>query len=340
MTKTTVICMVPARNESWVLPHLIESAQQWADVIIIGDHNSADNSAEIAQRYDYVKLITLHNPAYDEDIRRKVLLEEARKIPGKRLIVSIDADEMISANWANSPEWQQMLNAAPGTSFRFDWVELLPGLEQACVFGMTAAFVDDDSEYQGVKIHSPRIPATGGEVVALQQIKLLHYDLVDPQRMLSRHRWYKCWEYLENHKRPWAVCVTYQDTRFKRYDAPVVPVEPAWVEGYQWLDDYRAQAPKVAKRYWWDEEVLNYFDRYGLHHFRKLNIWEADWNKKAELLGRANQSSHKYDDPRAAYEHWIHGFIQRYREELKLKQKLPFRLANLAGKYLLRPLGW
>lgn len=317
---------------------LIECARAWADVIIIGDHNSSDASASIAREYDKVKVVPFRDQSLDRGIRRKGLIEEARKVPGRNLIFTLDADEMISANWAHSPEWEFMLNAPPGTSFHFDWVELLPGLRRAAVFGQMGAFVDDGSEYtnRGTEIHESRMPQPKGEVVQLKDIKLLHYIAIDPGRLFSKHRWYKCAEYLETGKRPWAMCVMYQDRKIKSYDAPIIPVRDEWLMGYEWLDQYRPNGIQTERCYWHDEEVLNYFDKYGVRKFRKLNIWDVDWNQKARMLGRSGD----YRDPRSGYEVRVHKFIEQYREELKLKRHLRFRLVGLFGRTVLRTVGW
>jgi glycosyltransferase involved in cell wall biosynthesis len=329
---------VPIKNESWILVNFIECALTWADFVIVGDHCSSDDSANIvrqyAQKYNTVKIIPIPDRAY-EDIRRKVLIDEARKIPGRRLIFSIDADEMISANWTASSEWDLMLNAAPGTRFHFDWIELWPGLKQCCIFGMTAAFVDDDTEYHGVKIHSPRIPATTGTTVELKDIKLLHYVLIEPARMFSRHRWYKCYEYVEIGEKPWDICVSYQDTQIKTYDRPVVPAREEWLK-YEWLDKYKSGEETGNQCYWWDQEILDYFNTYGVQKFSKLNIWDVDWNHKAKLLGRKGD----YPDPRSNYEISIHRFIEKYREDLKFSKKLLFRAINKFARTVLRAFGW
>lgn len=336
MSNTNVICVVPVKNESWVLSQFIESAKSWANHIIVLDDDSADGSGHIARQYDGVKVISRRDPPFDEDVRRRILIDEARKIPGKRLIFNLDADEMISANWNRSPEWSFMLDARPGTSFQFDWLELLPGLKQCAVFDKVVAFVDDGSEFRGLKKDSPKIPNTTGERIRLRDIKLLHYVFLEPQRMFSRHRWYKCLEYIEHKKSPWEICVRYQDTVIKTYNAPVIPVRKEWVSEYQWLDEYKSPEDQSEKVYWWDREVIKYFDTYGTSRFEKLNIWDVDWNRKAQLLGRTGN----YGDPRSRVETWIHRYIAKHRAELKLGTNLTSRLINRFAKSVLRSLGW
>jgi glycosyltransferase involved in cell wall biosynthesis len=340
MPKTNVICLVPVKNESWILKHFIECARRWADFIIVLDDGSADGSVKVARAYNYVKVLTRTDPRFDEHCRRKLLIDEARQIPGRRLIISLDADEMLSANWSGSPEWDLMVNAEPGTSFLLDLLELLPGLDRCANFSQeyfqARAFVDDGSEYRGTRKGSCKIPLTTGKEIRLKQIKLLHYIYLDPERMFSKHRWYKCFEYIENIRRPWDACITYQDTKIKTYNVPVIPVEPEWISDYKWLDEYRVIRNGSQGSYWWDEEVLRYFDTYGVDRFRKLNIWDVDWNKKASLLGRNG----RYDDPRSLYEVLVHGFIERYRAALKYKTGISGRVGNKIAATALRRLGW
>jgi glycosyltransferase involved in cell wall biosynthesis len=336
MPTTNVICVVPVKNESWVLNHFIEAARSWADFVIVLDDDSTDGSADIARHYDSVKVISRRNPPFDENLRRRMLIDEARQIPGKRLIFDLDADEMISANSRGSSEWKLMLDAPPGTTFHFDWLELLPGLEQCAVFDKAVAFIDDGSEFRGLKKDSPKIPATTGKAIKLKDIKLLHYIHLDPQRMLSRHRWYKCFEYMENGKRPWEVCVRYQDTTIKTYNAPVIPIRQEWISGFRWLDAYRSRKANAQRVYWWDEEVIKYFDKYGTNTFRRLNIWDVDWNQKAGLLGRTGN----YEDPRSRFEVCVHSYIAKHREELKLRTSSASRLVNRFARSVLGRLDW
>jgi glycosyltransferase involved in cell wall biosynthesis len=339
LPETSVICVLPVKNESWILKQFIEAALAWADIIIIGDHNSTDGSASIARQYDRVKVIPLRNPSFDAGARRKTLLDEARKIPGKRLIFVIDADEMLSANSVDSLEWELMLNAEPGTSFQFDSPYLLPGLEYAYIIALEGAFIDDGSQYSGSIIDEPRKPVTTGPKIQLTDIKVLHYQHIDPQRLLSRHQFYKCVEIIERGTRPWAACIGYQETDIKSYGLPIIPVDQAWLKGYDWLDEFKLKKEGNESTHWWDEEVLNYFDSYGTGRFRKINIWDVDWNKKAQLLGRKGD----YCDPRSRYEIWVHKFIKKYWSELKTGQAREnyfFWLAYMLGRVGLRALGW
>jgi len=188
----------------------LDCAEKWSDYIIVGDHNSKDNSVDIARSYKSVKVIS-HAPTSSFLSRRRDLLKHARKIPGDKIIFTLDVDEMISANWVNSADWQLILDAKPGSRFAFQWLQILPDLKQVVnLYWMPTVYVDDGAEYpSGDSIHESRHPDTGTELINLYDIQLLHYELIDPERIFSKHRYYKCYEYIEFNKRPWYVDVYY-----------------------------------------------------------------------------------------------------------------------------------
>lgn len=83
------------------------------------------------------------------------------------------------------------------------------------------------------------------------------------------------------------------------------------------------------------EQVLDYFDRYGVDKFRKLNIWQVDWSKKAQLLGRSGN----YSDPRSLFEKWVHRFIEANRENVKMNQGRKWRAVRRFGETVLKSMG-
>ena len=127
-TETKLICLTPVRNEAWVLERFLQCASVWADHIVVADQISDDGSREIAARHP--KVILVDNPAsdYNEGERHRLLFERARQIPAaRRVMIALDADEVLSADWEQSDEWAMLRSAKPGTAIRFEsfaiWTE-------------------------------------------------------------------------------------------------------------------------------------------------------------------------------------------------------------------------
>ena len=176
MTKPNIICLTPIKNESWILDRFLKCASLWADYIIIADQQSNDGSREIVYRYPKVKLIDNSSTSFNEPERQALLINTAREIPEPRLLVALDADEFLTANFMTSPEWAAALEAPRGTIIRFQRSELLPSLS-ACwlpAIHFPYAFMDDGSPHIGQKIHSPRVPTPpSAPTITLKTIKVL-----------------------------------------------------------------------------------------------------------------------------------------------------------------------
>ncbi len=148
------------RNEAWILDRFLQCASTWADHIIIADQQSDDGSREIAARYPKVRLVENPGLGFDEKTRQELLIAEARKIPGPRILIALDADEVLGANFATSPEWASLLAAPPGTSLWFERADFYPFHESIAIYHAAWLFgyVDDGRPHEGTFIHGPRVP--------------------------------------------------------------------------------------------------------------------------------------------------------------------------------------
>lgn len=332
--QATLICMTPVRNEAWILERFLQCASTWADYIVIADQQSTDGSREIARRFEKVVLVDNPCEAYDEGARQRLLIDSARQLPvsGKRILIALDADEMFSANWMESPEWQQLLAAPPGTVLYFRWANIGPDVTCAWVdadykpFG----FVDDGSPHEGRPIHSPRVPVPK-EAPALyfDEIKVLHYQYADWNRMRSKQRWYQVWERLNDpKKRP--VTIFRQYHHMEAAIRRAGPVRPEWLAGYEALGIDMRSISK-SPYYYWDEDVLKLLVEHGTERFRKLNIWDRDWTALAAQKGLAVNGTLR--DPRTPFEKAVHAWLRATQGK---SHTLPVR----AVQKLLQVFGW
>ena len=334
MTKPTFICVTPVKNEAWILDRFLECASTWADHIVVADQHSDDGSRDIARRYDKVTLVNNDSPRYDEDARQKLLLREARRLPapGRRIIIALDADEMLTANWMDSPEWSRLQRAPAGTVLRFQWINVTPDLQHHwrpdddIPFG----FVDDGAGHEGQAIHSPRLPVpSGAPSLVMRDIAVLHYQYTNWTRMKSKQRWYQCWERLQHpEKRPITLYRQYHHMDAAR--AAAEPLQEQWLKGYQdaGIDMTSTLCEGTSL---WDEKVSQLLEENGTAPFRKLDVWDVDYGALRRRTGRSVNGA--LDDPRSPFEKAVHAWLAR-------TQPRAARLGVRATQKLLQLAGW
>lgn len=344
MARPKVICLTPVLNEAWILERFLKCASLWADHIIVADQQSTDGSREIAQRFPKVRLIENTAEKFNEPERQQMLLNEARRIPGPRLLLALDADEIFTANVLTSPEWETILNAPPGTSISLQWPLVYPNVAEFSYYvllnEMTIGYMDDGSAHEGKAIHSFRVPIRSrGRSLHPQEIKLMHYGMMDPNRRDSRMRWYQCWEQLNVCKRPIDLYRFYHTDLFVPPNR-VKPVAPEWIQGYEQrgIDMTSVNRDGI---YRWDKEVLQFFDEHGTARFKRLAIWDTDWSRlHAEIY--PDKPRKLFLDPRNRFDRFVHRWLRRtqryhgYHAVPSLFQRLHCWLVERA----LRPLGW
>ena len=327
------VCLTPTRNESWIIQRFLAASKLWASHIIVADQGSTDGTLQ--QLHDTAGVQTFSNdsPVYDEVRRQRLLIEQARKIPGRRLFIALDADEALSANCVRSKEWEKISEAAPGTVLRFRWVNVLPGFKEAWIpkERIACGFVDDGSEHTGTRIHSRRVPwPDGAPVIDFEDIVVLHFQFVVGDRVASKHRWYQAWERV-NHpqKRALQIFREYHHMHGSWEKNEIHPLRPEWLDEYQRAGvDFRSLAGEEIT--WWDRELVQMLLEHGPQHFRKLAIWDKDWNEEARMMARGDVN---LKDPRSTAEKVAHRLLtatQRHRSNWGVR----------GFEFLLRKLGW
>lgn len=285
MTRPTVVCVAAVKNEAWIMERFLTCASLWADHIIVADQSSSDGTRDIARRFPRVELIDNPGIGWDERPRRQLLLDAARRIPGPRVIVMLDADEVLSAEVLSDPEWDEALRQPPGTPLVFGRLDLGPRpgtylydceADRGDVFRL--GLVDDGAGVADtLVVHGERLPAGNGRPFRLRRVRMLHYQFCDPARTTSKHRWYRCFERVRfPEKSLVAIHRTYD--WMERYPLRERRVDPGCYAGYteRGIDMH---AIRIEGTYWWDWEVLRLFAVHGLECFRGLDVWDVDWEE-------------------------------------------------------------
>jgi len=308
----TLICLTPVKNEAWILERFLACASTWADHIIVADQQSTDGSREIARSFDKVTLIDNDTPAYDEQARQRLLIDAARAIPvsGQRVLIALDADEILTANWMSSPEWQSAINSDPGTVLGFRWVNVAPNVSGGWLDDDVKPFgyVDDGRPHRGQKIHSPRVPVhQDSPWLTLEDVRVLHYQYANWDRMESKQRWYQCWERIHNpDKRPITI---YRQYNFMHADVQQAqPLDDEWLQGYEdrGID---MRGIESQSHYHWDRDVVEMLREHGAGAFEKIAIWDVDWTEKGRAMGL--DVNGEVADPRDPFTQRVHQWLRK-----------------------------
>jgi hypothetical protein len=311
--KPKLICITPIRNESKILDRFLKCASLWADTIIISDQCSEDNSKEIALSYPKVILVENFEREYNEKQVRQILINEARKIKGPKIIFAVDADEILTQEILEEAELEKFYSAAPGTVFMANFVNICPDMKHywGGPLRLPVAFYDDGiSKFEAEKIHTFRnICPENAVKVNLDNLKIMHFQFTDWNRMESKHRWYQCWEKIND---PESSAIRryrgyHHMYSIKKQDLKELP--------NTWLDYYCSFGVNLKevtkeKSYYWDKTVLGYFIQYGANFFAKEAIWDVNWNEIAKNFAYRNNKN-DFRDPRTLFQKMVHYWLKK-----------------------------
>ena len=303
-----LICLTPVFNEAWILDRFLTCASLWADHIIIGDQGSTDGSVEIAKKYN--KVIFIENDKnydFDEFQMRAPLFDAARKIEGQKILISLDADEILTPNF-NSLEWNTIRNSKPGTVISLHINNLLPDMTYYESGDIWCGYNDDGAPYKSGTIHSPRsimLYGPGHDVIECHDIQILHYKCMDIVRLQERNRWYQCVELVNKINSPITIFRRYH--YLKNVNKDKIRAVPDW-----WLTEYAKLCVEITSIIHkpeprWNMQIISYLDKYGAKCFRHLNIWDVNWNDIANTLGVKHKNTFK--DPRLKWDKAVNRWL-------------------------------
>ncbi len=255
-----------------MIRQFLAATKCWASHIIIADQGSSDGTLQQLQNAPGVDVIINDSPIVDERHRQQLLIERARQIGGKRVLIALDADEALSANCLASSEWEELSKAKPGTVLRFRWANILPGFEKAWILPepIPFGFVDDGSPHKPTRIHSRRIPwPDGAPVIDLHEVVVLHFQYVAWERMVSKQRFYQVWEFATHRqKTPLQIFREYNHMAGSWEPSEIQAIKPEWLAGYDHVGvDFRSLKSEAVT--WWDQEIVQRMN-WGVRGFEWL----------------------------------------------------------------------
>lgn len=307
MKELIKICITPVRDEDWILKDFIELNSHWADHIIILDQCSTDRTEEIAKSYSNVLYIKNEDSTFDELFRQRWLYEEARKFKcQKRLIFALDADEFIPPGLIQSDEWNTIEALESGTSIYFDWIQIMPNLQNYFKLKKKIPFgyVDDGAEIKGGKIHNDRVPVSDKKFYCHELVNI-HLGYVPVIRNYKKHTWYMMWELINKKNTVTDINLLYRKIGEHSNEKSLNKVHNVWLPAS--LRRMRLDITWDTLT-WWDRDVLKWFEEYDPKYFKVLDIWAHDWNILSQKTSIYKKS---ITDPRSVDLKLLHQVLRR-----------------------------
>jgi hypothetical protein len=277
-----IVVLTPVKNEAWILDRFLAVTSLFADLIIISDQNSIDGSRDIYKKYPKVHLIENTDTFYNEASRQNILIETARKlVPGPRILLALDSDEILAANAIETSDWQNMLKAESGTIIYFEKPDLYKSPMQVLRFKnrWPLGYVDDGCQHHPTIIHSTRIPQPDyAKHLYLKDVIILHYALTRSLAQNSKMRYYSVIENLNNTSKFY--------TRRKGYAYKKDYTKNGWLEksDLNWFNKWQELGIDMLtiptqQYYWQDFEILRLFKKHGYRRFWLDDIWYFNWEE-------------------------------------------------------------
>lgn len=158
------------------------------------------------------------------------------------------------------------------------------------VFGLVDDGISTIESTSQAIIHNIRLPwPKNADYYYFKEIKVIHFDYVIPERTISKLIWYQCFEKIKfNHSDNYLL------TKYKTFDSideflatfTLNDTKKEWFEGYK---KKAIDITSLKKSFlWWDDEVLEMIEQYGMDRFRNLDISRINWVNLAREKGYSN----------------------------------------------------
>ncbi len=297
--RPSLVVLTPVRNEAWILERFLGVTSKFADLILVLDQNSTDGSREICRRNEKVVVIEAESSDYDEGKRQIRLIEEARsRVTSARILLALDADEMLAGDAMSHAGWNTLFEAPPGTVLCFEKVDLVRSttrcIRRPADFAM--GFVDDGSAHRPLCIHSTRVPTPDHAVhLEISDVKFLHYGLTRPATQRAKQRFYTIVEKANGLQPIWRRWSNYARATCafeKLYDPFTEPSDSVWFERWEaeGIDMHSIQRTDIDEQDLWSLDLLL---KHGAGKFYWDDVWDADWTAvQRELIRREPACAH------------------------------------------------
>ncbi|NLZ74798.1 glycosyltransferase family 2 protein [Candidatus Falkowbacteria bacterium] len=275
-----IIALLPIKNEAWVLSACLGSLSLIADEIIILDDNSSDDYKDILSKFP--KAIVFKNEVFDGQTvnmstKRKTLLKIGRERGGTHFIW-LDADEVFSDNFLLTYH-KYLERMVPGQKIMMKWVFLLDHKSYRSdgvfweIYKDFIVFDDGTLEFKDKKLSEERTPGGGGAnsiIVPPDDGAVLHLQYLNKKRNDYKQAWYRCSELVEGKRSAKRINNTYSITiDNKKWQKNNLPEKLS----SKFINNIDL---RLSNDNWYIEEIIKFFDQYGIKFFEPLQIWDIE----------------------------------------------------------------
>lgn len=325
-----IVGLVAAHNEEALIEYCLRALSKYTDALVFLDDASIDNTLTRVQALSdechIEKIITKHKWIRDERADKNALLYGGREIGGTHFIM-LDADEMFVAtckkdNWLR----ERIKELKPGQVMTFPMMNIWASIDyyrddQYCspqfwkFKALKAVFADDGICSYDCNVawgpagidHVVREPSN---LVCQEQEKysaitdinygVLHYKFVDLEEVVIKRAWYMCLEFIrknegvENPGQYAHNAQTINEFYAREFantfiDESQIKVSQAPARWYAY--DFFDKAYFTNLSYSRKQEILAWFEKYGIEYFYNLDIWNIEWLKEIREKTEATKSN-------------------------------------------------
>jgi hypothetical protein len=217
---------------------------------------------------------------YDEAFRQNLLINEARKlVPGKKILLALDADEILSADSLKSKDWNRIRRAPKGSVLYFEKPDLFQGtklvLRHSQYFPI--GYIDDGQKHNPHKLHSIRIPIhVNSPKIKLHNIKFLHYGLTCMRLQKAKDRLYSVISNLESDRSFLnAIRRRFRHSRYYNYKrcGNICKAPASWFDNWERvnIDMHTIKKERFCSQ---DLELLRIINKHGIKRFWLDDIFQ------------------------------------------------------------------
>lgn len=232
----------------------MKTTLQWADQIVLSDQGDDGYPEKLAEIHPRITVIKNPSKVFNERENRLRLLQEARARFGLCVLVSLDADERLSANVLSDHFRDKLLALEPGTAVRIPFANLTPEGSYWEVPLDPICFADDGRSPDNVKeIHFPRTCFRVFNHIIDSELRVLHLQYLNSNRYDSKVRWYQLLEVTQlGTVNPLTLYRKYRHRDAIR-DADLREVPVSWTASYReiGIDPLGADLSEAP---WWQED--------------------------------------------------------------------------------------